>query len=208
MPAPPDRPTPGVERSSDLMTRDIANLDLGQLAENIQQAHLRCRAALHQGLQHALEAGKLLIQAKERVPHGKWLPWLEEHCDLSERLAQKYMQVARELPKLGGSNPPRVADLSFRQALELIADNAAEAARVPELDRPEALDRAAEEVLRRRRPSLREMEQAREEERRRRRDAARKRGIDRWHQRQREEDRRRAGMANAIDGDGYDGYLE
>src|SRR5262249_59944516 len=88
--------------------------ELAQLAEGIRQAHLHCRAALHQGLRHALEAGQLLIQAKGRVPHGQWLAWLQEHCDIPERLAPRDMRVAPDLPNLGGAHPTRVSDLSFR----------------------------------------------------------------------------------------------
>jgi hypothetical protein len=123
--------------------------DLPSLAEGICREHAHCRNAMRQGLRHALEAGRLLAQAKDRLPHGEWLPWLAEHCpDVSPRLAQKYMRVARELPRLDADNPantPRVADMSFRQALDTIADAASAARAIPELERADVLDAAAED---------------------------------------------------------------
>jgi hypothetical protein len=120
---------------------------LAVLAGRVAEAHQRCRAAFRNGLEHALEAGRHLLDARSQVPHGHWLQWLEEHCGISERLAQKSMRVARELPKLDPANTPRVADLSFRQALELTASNARTTARIPLLDRPVVLDQAAEEKV-------------------------------------------------------------
>jgi len=89
------------------------------LAKKINTAHQQCESAARSAVQHALEAGKLLIQAKEQVPHGGWLPWLNENCECSERSARTYMRVARELPNIEG-NRQRAADLSLRQAIKLL----------------------------------------------------------------------------------------
>ncbi len=69
-----------------------------------------------------LTIGRCLIEAKEKLPHGEWLPWLNEQVDLSERTAQKFMKLAREW-----SNPNTLADLGASKALMLLA--------VPEGDR-------------------------------------------------------------------------
>jgi hypothetical protein len=42
----------------------------------------------------------------------------------SERTAQAYMRVFREVPKLEGANPQRVTDLSFRGALRELCASA------------------------------------------------------------------------------------
>jgi hypothetical protein len=47
--------------------------------------------------QHAMAAGDLLLEAKLRLKHGEWLPWLAEHRSMSERTAQRYMRLARDL---------------------------------------------------------------------------------------------------------------
>ena len=45
-------------------------------------------------MRHAIEAGALLLEAKEQLKHGQWLPWLKDHCTISERTAQLYMRTA------------------------------------------------------------------------------------------------------------------
>lgn len=80
-------------------------------------------------MKHACEAGERLIQAKAMLPHGQWLPWLEANCEVSERSAQAYMRVARELPKLEGSKAQRVADLPLREAVRLLANEPEDRAR-------------------------------------------------------------------------------
>ena len=50
------------------------------------------------------------------LPHGEWLPWLNERAELSERTAQKFMRLAREW-----SNPNTLADLGASKALMLLA---------------------------------------------------------------------------------------
>jgi hypothetical protein len=41
-----------------------------------------------------LTIGGLLAEAKERIPHGEWLPWLKSEFSMSERSAQKYVKAA------------------------------------------------------------------------------------------------------------------
>lgn len=78
-------------------------------------------------VRHALAAGERLIEARDAVPHGQWLPWLREHCQMSDRTARVYMQLARGRAvveaKLAGA-----ADLTIEAALAAIE----EAARPPE----------------------------------------------------------------------------
>jgi hypothetical protein len=97
---------------------EIAPASLQELAQQINQAHRGCEAAAKAGLQHAMNAGRLLIEAKKKVGHGQWLPWLKANFPFSERTAQGYMKVADEVPKLEGPKAKRVADLSYRDALK------------------------------------------------------------------------------------------
>ncbi|SRR5579883_153170 len=94
------------------------------LAEHINDAHKRCSQALRDGLQHALEAGRLLLEAKEEVPHGQWIPWIETHCDFALRTAQAYMKIAKDMPLLDEAKAQRVAHLPFRRALVELAEGA------------------------------------------------------------------------------------
>ena len=63
-----------------------------------------------------LRIGRALMEAKEQLPHGDWLDWLEREVDFSERTAENFMRIAREY-----SNPQLVADLGVRKAVNLLA---------------------------------------------------------------------------------------
>jgi hypothetical protein len=62
--------------------------------------------------EYAAACGKLLLEAKAKVPHGQWLPWLRANVAFGERSAQGYMRIASRDP-----NPQRVADMPLRQVL-------------------------------------------------------------------------------------------
>lgn len=64
-----------------------------------------------------MELGQRLCEAKELLPHGEWLPWLEQKVQFSERTAQKFMQLAREYE----SNPKLASDLGSEKAFALLA---------------------------------------------------------------------------------------
>lgn len=64
-----------------------------------------------------MELGQRLCEAKELLPHGEWLPWLEEKVQFSERTAQKFMALAREY----AANPQLAADLGSEKAFALLA---------------------------------------------------------------------------------------
>ena len=72
--------------------------------------------AQRRGGEAILTIGRCLIEAKEMLPHGEWLPWLNERVEFSERTAQKFMQLAREW-----ANPNTLADLGASKALMLLA---------------------------------------------------------------------------------------
>src|SRR5215469_12503194 len=75
-------------------------------------------------LQQALRLGELLLQAKAKVAHGRFGKWLEKNCELSERSAQRYMQLKEGWPKIEAwlkDNSATVADLSLRKAEQIVA---------------------------------------------------------------------------------------
>lgn len=72
--------------------------------------------AQRRGGEAILTIGRCLIEAKEMLPHGEWLPWLNEKVAYSERTAQNFMAVARRY-----SNPQTLADLGMAKALALLA---------------------------------------------------------------------------------------
>ncbi len=101
--------------------------DLATLAERINASHRASQSAARSVVEHAVKAGELLNEAKAAVPHGQWAVWLGKNCEFSERTAQLYMRLARELPNLDEAKAQRVADLPLRDVVRLLADPSVEA---------------------------------------------------------------------------------
>lgn len=74
-----------------------------------------------------IEIGRRLVEAKEMLNHGEWLPWLKRETDFSERSAQNYMKVfntygAAQLGLFGPeTNTQTFADLPISKALALLS---------------------------------------------------------------------------------------
>jgi hypothetical protein len=115
---------------------------LNTLTKRINEEHRRCEAAFRSGVEHALRAGELLIEAKESVPHGSWGAWLADNFEGSARTAQAYMRVARARKQFEDPKTQRVADLSLREAIKELSTPRAKSL---ERDAPES-DRAALDV--------------------------------------------------------------
>ena len=113
------------------LTKNMS-VQLPILAEQINRAHQEVQSALRQGVSHALDAGRVLLEAKQLVGHGGWGRWVSENCAFSERTSRVYMQLARDYPTLDESNRQRVAVLPLREAMKLLAE--------PDLDPELALE--------------------------------------------------------------------
>lgn len=68
-----------------------------------------------QTAQNIIEIGRRLIEAKDKLPHGEWLPWLRDRVELTASTAQRFMQIAREF-----SNTAPVRHLSYTKVLTLL----------------------------------------------------------------------------------------
>jgi len=95
---------------------DLLDNRLPVLAGEVQAAHRQVTEAAGAAVIAARTAGAALIEAKGRLPHGAWLPWLRE-IGVKPRTAQAYMQLAA----LDGPNAQRVAHLTLRRALRSVA---------------------------------------------------------------------------------------
>ena len=93
---------------------------LADLAARIRTEHEAVSTALAESVQHAMAAGALLIEAKEQIPHGGWLPWLRDHCAISERTAQLYMRTAKNRKEIEKQIRNGVADLSLNEATAIL----------------------------------------------------------------------------------------
>jgi hypothetical protein len=89
---------------------------LADIAARINEAHDRASAFAQSAIEAAMKVGHLLIQAKAEVGHGRWLSWLMTNTSVSERTAQAYMKLARDLPKSAVT-----ADLTLDGALKLLS---------------------------------------------------------------------------------------
>ncbi len=100
-----------------------------------------------------IEIGRRLVEAKEMLGHGEWLPWLEKETEFSERSAQRYMKVFDEYgaSQLGLFGPETKAttlsDLPISKALALLS--------VPESERESFAEEVDAEQI-----SVRDLEQA------------------------------------------------
>ena len=76
-------------------------------------------------LQNAMEIGKRLMEAKELVPHGEWLDYVERECDFSQSTANNMMQLYKEYgndqQSLFGGNSQAFVNLPYTKALRLLA---------------------------------------------------------------------------------------
>ena len=93
------------------------------LAADINREHEAAEHAATTAVEHARRAGEMLLEAKAAVLHGAWLPWIRENLSLSERSAQGYMRVAKQLRELPDGKAQRVADLPLRQVLASLAES-------------------------------------------------------------------------------------
>jgi hypothetical protein len=92
---------------------------LPELAARIRAEHEATAVAMQRGVEHAMAAGDLLIEAKAQLKHGQWLPWLAEHCAMSERSAQLYMRIAKNRKAIE-ANTQQFADLNLNQVAALL----------------------------------------------------------------------------------------
>lgn len=146
---------------------DLANATTGQISA-IEGLAMQARA-----LRLSIDLGywqlaRVLIEAKELVPHGEWGQWLQDNADVSQKTADDLMEAYRrfkgrpELETLGRTKTIRllplplgteerfleehdVEHMSTREIQEAVKQARAEAQ--AEIDRAEKARAAAEEKL-------------------------------------------------------------
>ena len=85
------------------LTYDAVGLDLERLARDIKHEHETVERALRDSLAHARRAGELLLEAKDKLPHGVFMQWVEANCAFAHRTATLYMQIAREWERVAAN---------------------------------------------------------------------------------------------------------
>ena len=97
----------------------VKSNSLVDLCDRLKAEHIAAAGALKCSLGHAMAAGDILIEAKEQLKHGHWLPWLQS-CGISERAAQRYIRLARNRRTIEAKSD-NVSDLSVSGALAMLA---------------------------------------------------------------------------------------
>ncbi len=88
-----DKPLTSAEAKKTLDEYAKAILDAHQNAENSDRLS---KKSGRDAITSAIKAGEYLVQAKELVGHGNWLPWLKKNCiGISDKTAQRYMTLAK-----------------------------------------------------------------------------------------------------------------
>jgi hypothetical protein len=94
---------------------------LTDLAARIKAEHTAIHGLLSDSVERAMAAGDLLIEAKGQLKHGQWLPWLRDHCEISERTAQLYMRCAKNRAEIEKrTKSAMVADLTLNEAAAVL----------------------------------------------------------------------------------------
>jgi hypothetical protein len=102
----------------------VVKLDrLPALATKIDGLHQAAFGAAEKAMELAAECGRCLIEAKQLVAHGKWLPWLEANTKVVPRQSQKYMRLAQHWSEIEAKcDETSHLRLGIDGALDLIAE--------------------------------------------------------------------------------------
>lgn len=88
--------------------------DYSRLPEEIRIQAMTAEGTVVQGLssavQRVIEAGRVLMWAKETLPHGEYLPWVRQACGLKPQYASKLIKAAEW------------ANVAHEQHLQSVAD--------------------------------------------------------------------------------------
>lgn len=117
-------------KGTDLRSAESNETTVTHLAgRSVDQITLEINFYKAQTAQNIIEIGKRLIEAKQQLQHGEWLPWLRDKVQFTERSAQNFMRIAQEF-----SNTKTLADLPYTKLLTLL--------QVPEGDRDEFIQKS------------------------------------------------------------------
>ena len=76
----------------------LERYDYSRLPEEIRIQAMTAEGTIVQGLrsavQRVIEAGQVLLWAKEALPHGEYLPWVHQACGLKPRRAAELVKAA------------------------------------------------------------------------------------------------------------------
>ena len=83
---------------------DVLNL-YDDDAQKLNEHHYKSQQTAKDSFNHAFEAGRILAEVKDRLPHGKFTAWVKARFEGSSRTARLYMQVHRAVSTGAVSKP-------------------------------------------------------------------------------------------------------
>lgn len=69
-----------------------SDIELNRI-QKIVELHEEIKSLMVSGLEKAFTIGQLLIEQKEGMPHGEFIPWIEKNLLFGERTARNYIKV-------------------------------------------------------------------------------------------------------------------
>ena len=88
-----------------------------QMAEDANDYAADAERQLRSAVESARAAGDLLLQIRKQIGHGEWGDWLKQHWNHSDRVAQRYMQLAVSWSLIADKSPK-----SINHALQLLVE--------------------------------------------------------------------------------------
>lgn len=64
--------------------------------------HAEILGGMKKTIAQAIEAGGILVEIKEELPHGSFIPWIKENTGIDIRTAQNYMRAFKNRDRLQG----------------------------------------------------------------------------------------------------------
>ena len=125
----------------------LSGSDEDKLGELIKAEHEAGERSLKDAVKHFMKCGDFLLQVKAGLPHGRFAFFLEHTAKLHPRMAQRYMMLARELPKLPKQTRHAVSQMSLRDAIGELSRTSGRAAKLPAPALATALAEASREPL-------------------------------------------------------------
>ena len=92
----------------EILPRDFDAIEIGQL-------YLKGATSMINSVRYLLDAGRRLIEKKQALGHGNWLPWLATNVDalgFEEWTAQRLMRAATKYVASHGFNEDQARQIS------------------------------------------------------------------------------------------------
>jgi hypothetical protein len=86
----------------------------------IRREHEAATSATRIALDHAMECGRLLAQARQGIGHGNWETFVRDTCGIAPRTGRLYLRLHANRDRL--ADRQRVAGLTVRDAARLLAE--------------------------------------------------------------------------------------